>query len=143
MKLFRRKIHLWFIIFVFFLLGCQGKEMLILPNGELLTVEVARTREEQSRGLMERENLGDHDAMLFVYDREDFRTFWMKNTLIPLDIIFLDSNWKIVDMKNMQPCSEDPCALYPSLSPAQYAVEVKAGSLAEWGLKVGDEIGKK
>ena len=89
---------------------------------------------------MFREKLNENDGMLFVFDDESYLAFWMKNTLIPLDIIFIDENYGIVDIKNAVPCKEDPCALYKSLKPAKYVLEVNTNFTAKNKIKVGDKV---
>ena len=105
-------------------------------------VEVADDQDETMRGLMFRKDLSWNAGMLFVFYDEEPRTFWMKNTLIPLDMIFVDSNLKIVDIKeNVPPCAEgDECPLYPSRERAQYVLEVNAGFVQENGIKIGDRF---
>jgi len=80
--------------------------------------------------------------MLFVYDTPRQMTFWMKNTLIPLDILFLDPRGTILDIQTMQPCPQTTpsCPTFPATAPAQYALEVNEGKALEWGLKVGDRM---
>jgi YVTN family beta-propeller protein len=105
-------------------------------------VEVADDQDETMRGLMFRKHLPWNVGMLFVFHNEEPRTFWMKNTLIPLDMIFVDSNLKIVDIKeNVPPCTQgDECPLYPSQERAQYVLEVNAGFFQENGIKIGDQF---
>jgi len=93
-----------------------------------LTVEVATTEEEKKTGLMDRSTLGDYSGMIFVYENNTQSTFWMKNVSLPLDIIFLNSYGRIVDIvQEAQPCEEDPCQVYSSSEQYRYAVEVNGG----------------
>jgi YVTN family beta-propeller protein len=105
-------------------------------------VEVADDPDETMRGLMFRKHLAWNAGMLFAFPNEEPRTFWMKNTLIPLDMIFVDSNLKIVNIKeNVPPCGQvDECPLYPSQEPAQYVLEVNAGFVQENGITIGDQL---
>jgi YVTN family beta-propeller protein len=104
-------------------------------------VEVTDDLEESMRGLMFRIHLPWNAGMLFPYSDEEPRTFWMKNTLIPLDMIFIDSSSKIVEIKeNVPPCEQEECPTYPSVEPAQYVLEVNAGFVQEKGVKVGDRL---
>jgi YVTN family beta-propeller protein len=104
-------------------------------------VEVPDDLEESMRGLMFRIHLPWNAGMLFPYSNEEPRTFWMKNTLIPLDMIFVDSSSKIIEIKeNVPPCSQDECPTYPSKEPAQYVLEVNAGFAHEKGINVGDRL---
>ena len=106
-----------------------------------INAEVADTQTEISRGLMYREELGDEEGMLFIFDDEKDRSFWMKNTLLPLDMVFLDSEKKIVHIvNNARPCEENPCLTYSSEKPAKYVIEVNAGFTQEHNIKVGDEV---
>jgi uncharacterized protein len=100
-------------------------------------VEIADDLPEQTRGLMERTALGEDRGMLFVYQDEEVRSFWMKNTLIPLSIAYIDSDGRIVDLQDMKPLDENP-PHYVSAEPARYALEVNKGFFEEHGVKVGD-----
>lgn len=104
-------------------------------------VEVPDDIEEHMRGLMFRQHLPWNAGMLFAYNSEESRAFWMKNTLIPLDMIFVDDNSEIVDIiENVPPCEQDPCPLYPSEEPAQYVLEVNAGFVQQNAVQVGDRL---
>jgi YVTN family beta-propeller protein len=104
-------------------------------------VEVPDDREEFARGLMFRSHLPWNAGMLFAFYEEEPRRFWMKNTLIPLDMIFVDSSSKIIDIKeNVPPCKQEECPTYPSREPAQYVLEVNAGFVQEMGIKIGDHL---
>ena len=109
-------------------------------NSQTFFLETAMTLSEQKLGLMNREFLPKNQGMIFVYEDEKSRLFWMKNTLIPLDLIFIDASNKIVDIKkNFQPCKTDVCETYTS-KPAQYVIEVNAGLIDELGIEVGEKI---
>ena len=104
-------------------------------------VEVPDDLEEHMRGLMFRQYLPWNAGMLFAFNNEEPRTFWMKNTLIPLDMIFIGDNSEIVDViENVPPCEQDPCPSYPSKEPAQYVLEVNAGFVQQNGIQVGDRL---
>jgi uncharacterized protein len=100
-------------------------------------VEVADDFVERARGLMYREELGERRGMLFVYDEEDERSFYMKNTTIPLSIAFMDAEGRIVDIQDMEPLDDEP-PHYVSAEPARYALEVNQGFFEERGVEVGD-----
>jgi uncharacterized protein len=100
-------------------------------------VEVADTEPERELGLMGRTALPEDRGMLFVFDREQELTFWMKDTLIPLSVAFMDSEGRIVDIQDMKPLDDDP-PHYVSAEPSQYALEVNQGFFEEHGIKVGD-----
>jgi len=98
-------------------------------DGMPLTVAVADTNDERSRGLMGVEVLNPLDGMLFVFDNSTIRSFWMKDTLIPLDIAFFDADGFLVSQTTMALCLDGDCPGYSSEAPAQYALEAPAGSL--------------
>ena len=103
-----------------------------------LDIEIASTDYEVQTGLMYRKDMADRQGMLFVFEDEAPHSFYMKNTLIALDILFIDSDLKIVNIhRNAQPLNE---AGIPSGGPVQYVLEVKAGMSARWGLQEGDKV---
>jgi uncharacterized protein len=102
-------------------------------------VEVADDLAEQAKGLMDRTTLGENRGMLFVYPEERELSFWMKNTLIPLSIAFIDSERRIIDIQDMKPLDDEPPS-YVSAEPAQYALEVNQGFFERRGVKVGDSV---
>ncbi|BBL79904.1 hypothetical protein RxyAA322_17580 [Rubrobacter xylanophilus] len=104
-----------------------------------IRVEIADEPAEQRRGLMHRTALGENRGMLFVFDREQRLSFWMKDTLIPLSIAYIDSEGRIVDIQNMKPLDDDP-PHYVSARPARYALEVNRGFFEERGVEVGDTV---
>ena len=100
-----------------------------------VNVEIADTPWKRHQGLMGRKNLGQEEGMLFVFDKEDFRSFWMKNTLIHLDIIFISRDFKVVSfVKNAKPCKSLPCGTYHSEYPAMYVLEVNSGFIDQYGI---------
>ena len=102
-------------------------------------VEVADDLAEQAKGLMDRTALGEKRGMLFVYPEEQALSFWMKNTLIPLSIAFIDSQRRIIDIQAMKPLDDEP-PHYVSAEPAQYALEVNRGFFKQRGVKIGDRV---
>jgi uncharacterized membrane protein (UPF0127 family) len=98
---------------------------------------VARTHEEKARGLMFREKLGPNEGMLFVYEREEILSFWMKNTPLPLSIAFLDQKGKIVDIQHMESFS---LRTHVSAFPAMYALEMNKNWFKKNGINVGDVV---
>lgn len=107
----------------------------------MVIAEIAGTPEKQRRGLMFRSSLGENEGMLFVFPDEQQRTFWMKDTLIPLDMIFIDSSGTIVDVKkSVQPCKADPCPTYTSKQAAQHVLEVNAGFSDKYGVEEGSVV---
>jgi uncharacterized membrane protein (UPF0127 family) len=101
-------------------------------------VEIADDTQEMARGLMDRTALADDAGMLFVYPEERDLSFWMKDTLIPLSIAFMDSEGRIVDIQDMRALDDEP-PHYNSAEPARYALEVDKGFFDEHGVEVGDE----
>jgi uncharacterized membrane protein (UPF0127 family) len=102
------------------------------------TVEVARSPEEQNTGLMNRANLAPDRGMIFPHEPPRMASFWMKNTLIPLDIIFVRTDGTIVNIaENTVPLSLDPV---PSLEPVGAVLELAGGRTAELGIKAGDKV---
>lgn len=103
-----------------------------------LTVEIARTPEERAQGLQERENLPDNHGMWFVFEGDGQEAFWMHNTPISLDILFIGADYKIVDLVvNAAPNSDD---LIVSRHPFRFALEVAAGVSDRHGLRAGDAV---
>jgi uncharacterized membrane protein (UPF0127 family) len=100
-------------------------------------VEIADSPDEQATGLMNRTALAEDRGMLFVFPEEEVRSFWMKNTLIPLSIAYMDSEGRIVDLQDMKPLDEEE-PHYVSAEPARYALEVNKGFFEENGVEVGD-----
>ena len=108
-----------------------------------LRLELAETPEERARGLMERSSLPQDRGMLFIYTEETLLRFWMRATLIPLDILFLDSTGRVVDMQTMVPepgVAPELLRVYTSAAPARYGLEVNAGVASACGVKVGDLV---
>ena len=135
------------IVFFLFLLGslsaCTSQKLPVteLPierDGQRITVvkaEIARTDEERSKGLMFRKSLSDGEGMLFVYERDQVMSFWMKNTSIPLSIAFIAVDGRIVDIKDMYPHDESSVLSGRSV---RYALEVPQGWFSRAGVLNGD-----
>jgi uncharacterized protein len=123
-------------------LSATADEPAVTLHGKTFSTEFATTDAQREHGLMARPHMAADHSMLFIFTDEAPRAFWMKNTLIPLDILYFDSARKLVAMQlNAEPCKGDPCAIYPSggLS-ARYVLELNAGTAGQLGLKLGDEL---
>ncbi|MBI2961113.1 MAG: DUF192 domain-containing protein [Betaproteobacteria bacterium] len=103
----------------------------------VIRAEVADTFESRARGLMQRESLGPNQGMLFIFPEEAGHCMWMKNTLIPLSVAFLDAKGRIINIADMQPHSEQShCAARP----ARYALEMSKGWFSAKGVRPGSVI---
>jgi len=109
-------------------------------NSRCFAVELATTQSERQYGLMNRKYLDLDKGMLFIFENEDAHHFWMKNTLIPLDIIWINSSQNVVYIhKNAQPCSSYYC---PSINPgknARYVLEINGGLSDKYNISIGDK----
>jgi uncharacterized protein len=116
--------------------GCQSptEKVTIRAAGQDLRVEVARTDAQREHGLMGRKNLGPRDGMIFVFDRDQRLSFWMKNTPTPLSIAFLSAEGKILQIEDMEPFSEK---ITLSRLSARYALEMRKGAFAQLGITEG------
>lgn len=121
-------------------LGCGGKHLpttTIKVKDISVTVELAVDTETRARGLMHRASMGVDDGMLFVYPETSPRSFWMKDTKIPLSIAFIDPSGEIVKIAEMQPLSTTTTK---SVYPAKYALEMNKGWFEQHGIKKGDRV---
>jgi uncharacterized membrane protein (UPF0127 family) len=115
----------------------------VFPDKTRVRVEIADTEAERSRGLMFRERLAEGDGMIFIFEEAGFYPFWMKNTLIPLDMLWLDRSGRVLSIAHaVPPCKADPCPTYPPEPGTQalYVVEVVAGFAKKHNVKAGDVL---
>jgi uncharacterized membrane protein (UPF0127 family) len=110
----------------------------VLPSGQVYSLEVARTPQEQEQGLMFRESLPEKTGMLFPFTDKGVHHFWMKNTMIPLDMVWIDAEGKVIFVSaNTPPCKADPCPSYGPDSPAASVLEIAGGNAAKENISVG------
>ncbi len=118
----------------------QSQNLLRIPlyiKDKEIQVEVAKTPEERAQGLMGRRHLGKDEGMLFIFETEDHHGFWMKDTLIPLSIAFIDRKGQIVRITDMRPLTLES---HSPPQPILYALEMKKGWFSANGIKVGDIV---
>lgn len=136
------------ILPIFFLLlvnlwGCsprvEGDVKQVCFDKKCIKAELAETPVERGKGLQFRKSMGRDEGMLFIFPSSNRHTFWMKDTFISLDIIWMDSKKRIVFViPNILPCETEQCPVYTPGSGAKYVLEVNAGVTTELGLSVGD-----
>jgi uncharacterized protein len=109
-------------------------------SGQLIQLEVAQTPEQQATGLMFRQSLANDRGMLFLFEPARPVSFWMRNTLIPLDMVFLrDGEIKAIAAE-VPPCTTPSCPTYPSGAAVNQVIELRSGRAAELGLAVGQQL---
>ena len=123
--------------------GCaSGHGTWVELAGKRYSVEIADDEAERARGLMFRDELPSGSGMLFLHDREEPLAYWMKNTKIPLDILYFDTGRRLVaQQRDVPPCTlGDGCPPYPSNAPARYVLELNAGQAEQLKLAPGTEL---
>lgn len=143
METFSKKSHLVIFAGFLFLYSCVGlKGNKVCFKDNCFYVELAVTPQQRAQGLMFRRHLDYNRGMLFIFENEGRYSFWMKNTFIPLDIIWLNKDKEVVFIEeNAQPCKEN--FLCPTIRPkaeAKYVLELNAGVVNDIGLEVGDRV---
>jgi uncharacterized protein len=109
-------------------------------NDNCFKVEIAQTNKEKAKGLMGREYLAEDAGILFIYDKEDYRSFWMKDMNFPIDIIWINKDKEIVGViEHASPCLKN-CQSYKSARKAMYVLEIKAGLTDKLEIRIGDKI---
>lgn len=138
-----KKETVWILAFVFVILicGCAEHQNRVCFNENCFSVEISQTPEARELGLMHRNSLASDSGMLFIFEGEGKYPIWMKDTLIPLDIIWMNGERTVVSiLKNNQPCNSEVCNnSYPSEN-ALYVLEVNAGTCDKIGLNIGDSV---
>lgn len=130
------------LLLVALLSACANAGQWVELGGERFAVEVMKDDASRARGLMFRDRLDVGTGMLFIHEEEAPLAYWMKNTRIPLDILYFDSARRLVaQQRDVPPCSAgDRCPSYPSKAPARYVLELNAGEAARLGLVDGAEL---
>ncbi|HYO78627.1 MAG TPA: DUF192 domain-containing protein [Thermoanaerobaculia bacterium] len=113
----------------------------IFPDGFVVNVEIAADDELRAQGLMYRDHLRPGTGMLFLFAEDEEHAFWMKNTVIPLDMVWIDANQRVVAVKyNVPPCKVENCPSYPPGVLSRYVLEVAGGVAQQHGIKAGDQL---
>jgi len=121
--------------------ACRANDPWVEVGGQRYYVEIADDDHERARGLMYRDELGANEGMLFIFRETAPRSFWMLNTRIPLDIVYIGPDLEIVGWSlDTPPCRTRRCPGYPSGAPAKYVLEVNAGEMARLGVEIGDPV---
>ncbi|MFH1307952.1 MAG: DUF192 domain-containing protein [archaeon] len=145
-KLKVRAILIIFLVLIVFIFVISvklsyNKEKKVCLYNSCFSVEIADTPELRAQGLMHRTNLDSNKGMLFIFEQEAIYPFWMKNTFIPLDMIWINSTFDIVFIKeNARPCSQEPCESIVPTQKALYVLELNAGKAREAGLAIGNKL---
>lgn len=148
-KVFMHK-YFWLVLIIFilivgvyFIMNSQKKSAspqgIVLINNQQFNVEIARTDAERQKGLMGRTSLDINAGMLFVFPSSDIQSFWMKNTLIPLDILWIN-NGKIIEITTLQPETPQNTPTYTPKNKANYVLELPAGTAGKYNFKIDDQV---
>jgi uncharacterized membrane protein (UPF0127 family) len=127
---------------VLMLSGCASGGPWVELGGQRYDVEIADNDDERARGLMFRDQMAADHGMLFIHEREEPLAYWMKNTHIPLDILYFDNGLRLVSQqRDVPPCAlGDGCPPYPSDAPARYVLELNAGEAEKLHLDDGAQL---
>jgi len=121
--------------------ACAKEGPYVELKGHRITIEFAEDEAAREYGLMNRTAMAADHGMLFVFENDEPRAFWMKNTKIPLDMIFIDKDRRIVSIKHdAPPCVTARCPAFMSEGPVRYVLELNGGQAARLGLTAGDEL---
>ena len=121
--------------------GCASGGPWVELKGKRIAVEIADDHDERARGLMHRDRLDEGTGMLFLHSEQERQAYWMKNTKIPLDILYFDEQRRLVSVSHAPPCSlGDRCPPHPSDGPALYVLEINGGEAAALGVVPGDVL---
>jgi len=130
------------VIFLSVYIKNNNDQSQVCIKSTCFNVEIAKTEAEREKGLMFRQSLAENSGMLFVFEKPGVFPFWMKNTLIPLDMVWINEDKKVVFIqKNAQPCVEGTiCEIIDSRVQAGYVLEVNAGESDKLGISKGDKV---
>lgn len=122
--------------------AAAGSAVAVLPSGTAFQLEVAADAESRARGYMYRDSVGPREGMLFVLEEDGRWPFWMKNCRVELDIVWLDSELRVVDIAHGQvPCPDDgECPWIRPMRPARFVIEFAGGTAEAERLRLGDRI---
>jgi uncharacterized membrane protein (UPF0127 family) len=124
--------------------GCCNGPVAIFdtPKGEIrVCLRIAKTEKERQKGLMFQTHLGRKEGMLFLFDNDQIQSFWMKNTYLSLDLVFMDDKRLIVDvLEDLPPCPSESCPVYYSRVPARYVLELKGGFIRQFNVQKGSVV---
>jgi uncharacterized membrane protein (UPF0127 family) len=143
MRTFDLKLALRFLAVAAFVASSYATDIIMFKTGTVkvgshpLSVELALKEDQRERGLMFRKELGRDEGMVFVFDEPAYQSMWMKNTLIPLSVAFLDGDGRILNILDMQPQTLDT---HTSAGPARYAIETNLGWFERNKVKAGDKV---
>ncbi|MEM3074366.1 MAG: DUF192 domain-containing protein [Candidatus Pacearchaeota archaeon] len=116
-------------------------EVCFEKSGNCFKIETADSDEERERGLMFKEFLNENKGMLFIFPQEGKYKIWMKNTLIPLDILWISKNHEVIHIiENARPCDGNLCEIYSPNNVALYVLEINSGIVKKLGVEIGDKI---
>lgn len=134
----------YFLLYTSYLSYLQAEKLptttVIVTPGVAVEAELAFNGETRSRGLMFRQSMPEDAGMLFIFPSLDQQGFWMKNTLIPLDLIWMNERKEIVYFLTALPCKKDPCESYMPMQKAKYVLEVNAGFVKKHKLQIGNRL---
>ena len=134
-------IVLFFSVVLLLFIYYNSNKNIVCFSENCFDVEISSTQEELSKGLMFRESLDKNSGMFFIFPEEGIYNFWMKNTLIPLDIIWINSNKEIVFIKkNAPPCLEEICETFSSDEKALYVLELNAKTADKINLNLEEKV---
>lgn len=128
---------------IILLTGCQTTSHQVSINDVYFDVTLAEDDSSRAMGLMYQQSLPEDAGMLFIFPDSQPRAFWMKNTLIPLDILYFNQQKTLVSIQaDVPPCraTTSRCPNYPSEKPAQYVLEINAGLAQQYGFEIGDQL---